>query len=124
VHPDRSRVVIPNRKIVGEILHNYGSVRQLGLTLEVAGGTNLEQALAAAPSVVERSAGVLREPTPRIGVTAVAATAVTRAVAPWVAVTDYVAAQGELYRALVEEFRAREIAVPVPMREVRLVTAA
>src|SRR5262249_59646700 len=23
-HPDLSRVVIPNRKIVGEILHNYG----------------------------------------------------------------------------------------------------
>ena len=25
VHPDRSRVIIPNRKIVGEILHNYGT---------------------------------------------------------------------------------------------------
>ena len=28
-HPDLSRVVIPNRKIVGEILHNYGKIRQL-----------------------------------------------------------------------------------------------
>ena len=33
VHPDRSRVVIPNRKIVGEILHNYGSIRQLDLSV-------------------------------------------------------------------------------------------
>jgi len=32
VHPDRSRVIIPNRKIVGEILHNYGTIRQLDLT--------------------------------------------------------------------------------------------
>jgi len=28
-HPDRSIVVVPNRKIVGEILHNYGAIRQL-----------------------------------------------------------------------------------------------
>ena len=25
-HPDLSRVVVPNRKIVGEILHNYGKI--------------------------------------------------------------------------------------------------
>src|SRR5438552_11938704 len=31
LHPDRSRIVIPNRKIVGEILHNYGTVRQLDI---------------------------------------------------------------------------------------------
>ena len=29
LHADRSRVVIPNRKVVGEILHNYGVIRQL-----------------------------------------------------------------------------------------------
>jgi len=28
-HADLSRVVVPNRKIVGEILHNYGRIRQL-----------------------------------------------------------------------------------------------
>ena len=28
-HPDRSRIVIPNRKVVGEILHNFGNVRQV-----------------------------------------------------------------------------------------------
>src|SRR5262249_50854691 len=35
LHPDHSRVVIPNRKIVGEVLHNYGSLRQLDLTVGV-----------------------------------------------------------------------------------------
>ncbi len=29
VQLDQSRVVIPNRRIVGEILHNYGTIRQL-----------------------------------------------------------------------------------------------
>ena len=36
-HLDRSIVVIPNRKIIGEILHNYGKIRQLDMTVSVAG---------------------------------------------------------------------------------------
>src|SRR5215831_7477816 len=31
-HPDQSRVIIPNRKIAGEILHNYGTIRQLDVS--------------------------------------------------------------------------------------------
>lgn len=30
-HSDLSKVVIPNRKVVGEILHNYGRIRQLNV---------------------------------------------------------------------------------------------
>src|SRR6185369_7368927 len=45
LHPDRSRLVIPNRKIVGEILHNYGTIRQLDVSVGVAYGTNIQEAL-------------------------------------------------------------------------------
>ena len=45
-HPDLSRVVIPNRMIVGEILHNYGRIRQLNVVVGVAYDTDLSAALA------------------------------------------------------------------------------
>jgi small conductance mechanosensitive channel len=32
-HPDRSRIVIPNRKIAGEILHNFGTLRQIDVVV-------------------------------------------------------------------------------------------
>lgn len=35
-HADRSMVVVPNRKIVGEILHNYGNIRQLNMKKDIA----------------------------------------------------------------------------------------
>jgi small conductance mechanosensitive channel len=41
LHADRSRVIIPNRKIVGEVLHNYGTIRQLNLTVGVGYNSNL-----------------------------------------------------------------------------------
>jgi small conductance mechanosensitive channel len=33
LHADNSHVIVPNRKIVGEILHNYGKIRQLDCPL-------------------------------------------------------------------------------------------
>ncbi len=40
-HVDRSRVIVPNRKIVGEILHNYGRIRQLDVSVGVAYDTDI-----------------------------------------------------------------------------------
>jgi small conductance mechanosensitive channel len=44
-HPDRSRIIVPNRKIVGEILHNYGSIRQSDVRVGVAYESDLGIAL-------------------------------------------------------------------------------
>jgi small-conductance mechanosensitive channel len=41
-------------------------------------------------------------------------------VKPWVNVPDYVAACGEINKAIAEAFRARGIVVPPPRRDVRL----
>ena len=54
-HPDKSNVVVPNRKIVGEILHNYGKIRQLDVTVGVAYSTDLNVALAAVSDVLNNS---------------------------------------------------------------------
>jgi small conductance mechanosensitive channel len=120
-HNDRSHVIIPNRKIVGEILHNYGLMRQLNLTVGVAYGSELTAALQTAREVVVRNVRVLKDPPPWIGIVALGDSAVTISIQPWVKVTDYAAAQAELYQALLESLKARRIDIPFPQREVRLV---
>jgi small conductance mechanosensitive channel len=124
VQLDQSRVVIPNRKIVGEILHNFGAVRQLQLTVDVAYGTNLTKALALAREIVEQSPWALKEPAPVIGVSTLGASGITLAIQPWVAVTDYVAAKAEFYQTIVDGFRAGEIEIPFPQQEIRFLNEA
>src|SRR5262245_65824732 len=68
MHPDRSRVVIPNRKIVGEILHNFSNIRQLHLTVNVAYSTNLTAALALIREILAQNPGVLKDPAPAVGI--------------------------------------------------------
>jgi len=120
VHSDRSRVIVPNRKIVGEVLHNYGAIRQLELTVGVAYGTDLDRALAIAQGVLNAHPRVLKDPAPVMGIVALADSAINLSIRPWSAVSDFGSTHRELYKQLVEEFRANRIEIPVPQREVRL----
>ena len=119
-HPDRSRVVIPNRKIVGEILHNYGKIRQVDVTVGVAYDTELNQALTLIQEVLRENARVLHDLTPVIGVRLLADSSVNIAVKPWVGVQDYGPAGGEINKSILEAFREHGIVIPYPQREVRL----
>src|SRR5208282_622909 len=120
LHTDNSRVVIPNRKIVGEILHNCGKVRQLDLSVGVAYGTNISEALAIVREVLARNPRVLKEPVPVVGVTMLADSSINIAIKPWTSVDDFVLAQGEINQAIAERLRAANISIPFPQREVRL----
>ncbi|HZP86921.1 MAG TPA: mechanosensitive ion channel family protein [Burkholderiales bacterium] len=123
-HTDLSKVVIPNRKIVGEILHNYGKLRQLDLSVGVAYDADLNRALAAVEDVLKDNARVLKDPAPVIQISTLADSSIDIAVKPWVAVSDYIAAGGEVNKAMVETFRIRGIVMPFPQREVRILSAA
>ena len=119
-HADQSRVIVPNRKIIGEILHNYGSQRQLDLSVGVSYKTNIEKAIAVVREVLNQNPRVLKDPAPAVGVSAMADSSVNIAVKPWVSVADYGAACAEINQALLEQFNARGIEIPFPQQEIRI----
>jgi small conductance mechanosensitive channel len=120
VHPDRSRIIIPNRKIVGEILHNFGTLRQLHLAVIIPHGTDLATSLAIARDVVTTNPRVVADPPAFVGVAQIENTGIRLGVNPWVRVPDVVVAEAELYQALAERFRAAGIGVPLSRHEVRV----
>ncbi|MBS1196351.1 MAG: MscS Mechanosensitive ion channel:Conserved helix [Proteobacteria bacterium] len=119
-HPDRSHVVIPNRKIVGEILHNYGYIRQLNLVVNIAYDSDVSLALKLVNEIVAANSLVLADPVPCITVVRLGESGIALGVFPWVKVPDYITASGEINQAILEAFRAHKIAMALPQREVRL----
>jgi small conductance mechanosensitive channel len=122
-HADLSRVVIPNRKIVGEILHNYGKLRQLDVVVGVAYDADLGAVVGTVREVLQANPRVLKDPAPVISVARLADCSVRIGVQPWVDVPDYAPATSEINRAVLEAFRDRRIVIPMPQREVRLLEA-
>ncbi len=123
VHVDRSRVVIPNRKIVGEILHNYGRIRQVEVGVGVAYDSDLERALELIRAVVAANPRVLKDPPAVVAPVQLADSSVNIAIRPWVLVEDLGNATGELNGAVLAALRSANISIPFPQREVRLIGA-
>jgi small conductance mechanosensitive channel len=121
-HSDLSLVVIPNRKIAGEILHNYGVIRQLNLRVALARADDLAAAAEVTRSVLAANTRVLRDPVPLIQTASLGEWSITLAVRPWVAVKDYEAAIGEINDGLARGFGEHGVrlqspaAIPSPNR--------
>jgi len=122
-HVDCSCVVIPNRKIVGEILHNYGRTRQSQLKIRVGYRSDLRQTLATVEERVRSHPRVLRDPAPQIGVASLGDSSVLITAIFWVTVADFGSADGELYVQIIEALRQRGIDIALPQSEVRLLEA-
>lgn len=121
VHPDRSHVVIPNRKISGEILHNYGTLRQHDITVGVAYNTNLPAVIGVINEILARNPRVLKDPAPAVAVSSFGPSSIDIAVKPWSTVQDLGPAGAEIRLAIVDAFRERKIEIPFPQMEVRMV---
>src|SRR5690349_3014428 len=122
-HVDLSRVVVPNRKVVGEILHNYGRIRQVEVTIGVAYESDIATVLELIRAALEANPRVLREPRAVVQPMQFGDSSVSIAVRPWVAVQDQVAASGEIHAAVLATLRAHGVVIPPPQREVRLIGA-
>ncbi len=120
VHADLSRVIVPNRKIVGEIIHNYGKVRQLDLSVGVAYQSDLNRAIDLVRDILRRNERILKEPAPVVGTATLADSSIVIAIRPWTSIEDFVPAAADVNKAVVERFREAGIEIPFPQREIRL----
>jgi small conductance mechanosensitive channel len=121
LHPDNSRVIVPNRKIVGEILHNYGNIRQLDLIVGIAYSADVTLALATVNEILEQTPAVLKDPAPVVGIAALNDSSIALAIKPWVTVEDFVPARAVLYQAVIAGFRDNKIEIPFPRRDVQFI---
>jgi len=120
VHPDRSRVIIPNRKISGEILHNYGTIRQHDIRVGVAYDTNLPAAMMLIQEVLTGNSRLLKDPAPYVAVGSFGDSSIEILIRPWSPVAEFGLAAAEIKLAIVESFRSRKVTIPFPQREVRV----
>ena len=63
---DGSKVVIPNKKIIGEILHNYGTTRQLKLSVGVAYDSDMNLVSSTIHEILNANSRVLKDPAPAV----------------------------------------------------------
>ena len=119
-----ARVIVPNRKIVGEIIYNYTGERRVTLTAHVGYNEDLEHAIRVVREVLSENPRILKDPPPDVGITRLADSGIQITLRPWCKADDFWRVHYEVYRALLDRFRQQGIEIPYPQREVRLLQPA
>jgi small conductance mechanosensitive channel len=119
-----ARVIIPNRRIVGEIIYNYTAERRVPLTISLAYGENLDDALQVINEVLAANPRVLKNPAPEVGITRLDDSGIVITLRPWCRAEEYWQVHYEVYHAILDRFAERRIALATPRQEVRLVGAS
>ncbi|MDT7044131.1 hypothetical protein [Candidatus Nitronereus thalassa] len=73
--------------------------------------------------IIKANPRVQSNPDPVIGISMLDNSSINIAVKPWVSIPEYVPAQAELYQAIVERFRQKNVETPCPLQEIRMLNA-
>ncbi|WP_426415982.1 mechanosensitive ion channel family protein [Aestuariirhabdus sp. LZHN29] len=113
-------ISIPNKHIVGEVLHNSFEYMLAETCIGISYGDDPEKAIGCLRRVLENRAEVANEPAPQVGIDNFGDSAVEIGIRFWVPTRNYYevkfATNLELFSALKQE----GISIPFPQREVRM----
>ena len=118
---DGTLIVIPNKQIIGEIMHNYSSFKKLDLTIGVSYDSDTDKAMDIIKDIVLQEDRITKTPEPKIGISEFADSSVNIYARLWCRQSDYYDVLFSINRKVFAEFNSSGITIPFPQRDVHMV---
>ena len=119
---DGTRIIIPNKKIIGEIMHNYSEYKKLDLKIGIAYSSDINKAIRIVKDCVARDARVVKKPEAKIGISEFADSSIIIYARLWCKQSDYWDVMFDINRTAFESFDKAGITIPFPQRDVHIRT--
>lgn len=122
--PDNQRIIVPNNKIMGDIIVNTtgNKTRRIDLVIGVGYGDNLADAKRVIEDVLKNDAGVLKDPAFTVAVAELNASSVDFIVRPWVETESYWTVRYRLLENIKNALDANGISIPYPQQDVHIIS--
>jgi len=122
---DGVQISIPNKHVVGEIIHNSQGYMLAEESIDIAYSADPEQACALLLKALEPFREQLcQEPAPQIGIERFADNGIRLGIRLWIPTEHYFERRYQVNLALFKALKAADIEIPLPQREVRLLNAS
>ncbi len=120
--PDNQKVIVPNSKIMGDVITNItaNETRRIDLVVGISYEDDLEKAKAILWQILAQDPRILKEPAPTVAVAELADSSVNFVVRPWVKTSDYWAVRFDLTEKIKKTFDQEGISIPYPQQDVHL----
>lgn len=119
---DDELIIIPNKHIVGEILHNSQTDTVMELSVGVAYDSDTDAAMEAISKKLAGIDGLSKERAPQIGIDEFGDSAINIAIRGWAATAQFHQIRFAANQAIKDALSEANIAIPFPQREVRMLT--
>ncbi|WP_299003643.1 mechanosensitive ion channel family protein [uncultured Shewanella sp.] len=121
---DNQRLIIPNNKIWGDIIHNISveTHRRVDMTFGIGYRDDIAKAEALLHQIIEAHSKVLAEPEPTIKLHTLSDSSIDFIVRPWANSGDYWDVYWDVTREVKLAFDKAGISIPYPQRDVHIYT--
>lgn len=118
---DGTLVIIPNKKVIGEIMHNYSQYKRLDIKVGVAYSADTDKAISLIRGIVASDKRVISHPQAKVGISEFGDSGISLYARLWCKQSDYWDLMFDTNRSVLEAFRKNSINIPFPQREVRII---
>ena len=119
---DGELITIPNKEIVGEIIHNSSANLVVEATVGISYDSDYRQAIDVVEGLLKQSAVVAAEPSPQVGIDAFGESAIEIGYRYWLPTRIYHQARFSLNADIYAALKQHGIVIPYPRRDVRVLT--
>lgn len=119
---DGVRVTIPNKHIVGEIVHNSEEWRIVEELVGISYDSNPEEAIGIIQKTLNNFQEVSEEPSPQVGIQEFGDSSINIALRYWVPTKRYFETLHKVNLAVYKQLKEANIQIPFPQRDVHIVS--
>lgn len=122
INEDGIRIMIPNKHIVGEIVHNSRDNKIAEAVIGISYDSKPEQAIEKIKQVLEGFDEVAKDPKPQIGIQEFADSSVNIGYRYWVPTKKYFQISYAVNLAVYKAFEEAGVKIPFPQRDIHIVS--
>jgi len=119
---DGVKITIPNKHIVGEILHNSEEKRIVEEIVGISYDSDPEKAIQIIKEALNEFQEISKEPPPRVGIQKFSDSSIDIGLRYWIPTQKYFKTLYQVNLAVYKQLKARDIEIPFPQRDVHIVS--
>ena len=119
---DGVRITIPNKHIVGEILHNSEERKIVEEVVGISYDSDPEKAVQIIKEALGEYQEISKEPPPRVGIQNFGDSSINIGLRYWIPTKKYFKTLYQVNLAVYQQLKARNIEIPFPQRDVHIVS--
>jgi small conductance mechanosensitive channel len=119
---DGVKITIPNKHIVGEILHNSEEKRIVEEIVGISYDSNPEKAIQIIKEALNEFQEISKEPPPQVGIQKFGDSSIEIGLRYWIPTQKYFKTLYQVNLAVYKQLKAKDIEIPFPQRDVHIVS--